>query len=96
MNYDQGAIDVQIMLRIDSFRAGVQVARDVDVSEANILHFAGPSMIAVVNHPKAIEAALTMLLVRVDEARLATAEHSCHRSFHQLPARLATNWRGNP
>ncbi|MGY4502517.1 hypothetical protein ACVWYH_006474 [Bradyrhizobium sp. GM24.11] len=67
--YDQGAIDVQIMLRIDSFRAGVQVARDVDVSEANILHFAGPSMIAVVNHPKAIAAAPPMLPVRVDEAR---------------------------
>jgi hypothetical protein len=54
-------------LRIGSFRSGIQVAGDVDLSEANILHFAGSSMIAAVNHPKAIVAALTML--PVDEAR---------------------------
>jgi hypothetical protein len=83
-------------LRIGSFRSGIQVAGDVDLSEANILHFAGSSMIAAVNHPKAIVAALTMLPVRVDEARPAKAEHSCYRSFHRLPARLAADWRGNP
>lgn len=44
------------MLRIDRLRAGVQVVRDVDVSKANVLHFVGPSMIAVDNHPKAITA----------------------------------------